>query len=286
MYVRHSVPVSSNQNSVNDKITAGRDNLALVIAFRVLVTWMIAASLVTIAQPRLHSQATEGEPRIVPAASKGAGSRFALAFKASTLGLGPEAGVRLTRHFNMRLGFNAFDYRRHLSSDGVAYDSAFRLRSVQALVDWFPFAKSFHMSGGLLAYNGNHVSANATVPSNQIFSAGAESIISNPTNPIIGKATSAVRPVAPMLGIGFGNLVARARHIGFSVDFGVVFQGAPRSSVTFTGSACDVSGMFCADIAGDPGIQSQAVSETHTINKDLFFLRYYPFVSLEVGYRF
>jgi hypothetical protein len=209
-----------------------------------------------------------------------------LAFKASTLGLGPDAGVRLARHFNLRVGFNAFNYHRNLSSDGVAYSSAFRLRSVQALMDWFPFAQSFHLSGGLLVYNGNHVSANAMVPVNQIISAGGEDIVSNPTNPITGRATSGVRPVAPMLGVGFGNLVARARHVGFSVDFGVVFQGTPRSALAFNGSACDVSGMFCGDVAADPNIQSQAATETHTINKDLFFLRYYPFISMEVGYRF
>jgi hypothetical protein len=289
MYARNSLPgnVSSNDN-ISKRVSTGRSSKRVAIVIRVFIIWLTAAGAMALVQPRLHSQAAVAEdgPRNGPAASKPAPSRFALAFKASTLGLGPEAGIRLTRHFNLRVGFNAFDYRRNLTSDGVAYDSAFRLRSVQTLVDWFPFAESFHVSGGLLVYNGNHVSANATVPNNQILTAGDESFISNPANPISGKATSGVRPVAPMLAIGFGNLVARARHIGFSVDLGVVLQGTPHSSLTFNGSACDISGMFCADVAGDPNIQSQALTETHTINKDLFFLRYYPFVSLEVGYRF
>jgi hypothetical protein len=286
MYGSNSLPESVHKDIISNRISAGGNRNGLAIAIRVVWTSVMAASLVTIAQTRLYSQAEHDEPRASEPAVEPAASRFALAFKASTLGLGPEAGMRLTRHLNVRVGVNAFDYRRNLSDDGVAYDSAFRLRSVQALVDWFPFAQSFHLSAGLLVYNGNHVSANASVPLNQIISAGDENVISNPTNPITGRATSTVRPVAPMIGIGFGNLVAHARHIGFSVDFGVVFQGAPHSTLTFNGSACDVSGMFCADVAGDPSIQSQAISETHTINRDLFFLRYYPFLSLELGYRF
>jgi hypothetical protein len=281
MYVHNSL-----LDSVSKKNSAGGNSKVFAISSRLFLTWMIATCLLTMVQPRLHSQAAEGEPRGSQPGGKATGSRFALAFKGSTLGLGPDLGIRLTRHFNLRVGGNAFDYRRSLSEDGVSYDSAFRLRSVQALVDWFPFAESFHLSAGLLVYNGNHVSANATVPVNQILTAGSENVISNPTNPITGKATSGVRPVAPIIAIGFGNLVARARRVGFSVDFGVVFQGAPHSSLTFNGSACDLSGTFCADIAGDPSIQSQAATESHTISKDLFFLRYYPFVSLEVGYRF
>jgi hypothetical protein len=251
---------------------------------RLFLIWTIALGLLMLAPLRLRSQAADDEPR--SPAAKPATGRFALAFKASTLGLGADAGIRLARHFNLRVGFGTFNYRRNLSEDGIAYDSAFRLRSVQTVLDWFPFAESFHLSGGLLVYNGNHVSANATLPTNQVLTAFDTNIISNPSNPISGKATSGVRPVAPIFSIGFGNLVARARHVGFSVDFGVVLQGSPHSSLTFTGSACDVSGTFCADIAGDPAIQSQAVSVSHTISKDLFFLKYYPFVSMEVGYRF
>ena len=89
-----------------------------------------------------------------------------------------------------------------------------------------------------------------------------------------------------MMGIGFGNLLPRTGHFGFSVDFGVVFQGAPHATLTLTGSACDVSGMFCGDIASDPNIQADTLVKRQTINNDLFFVKYYPFVSLEFGYHF
>jgi hypothetical protein len=257
------------------------------------IACVIAIALTATTAPVLRAQPAEDrpggqvrEPAGAQATGKPSGSRFALGLKASTLGAGVDAGLRLARRFNVRVGFNAFDYHRNLSNDGISYDSAFRLRSVQALVDWFPFRKSFHLSGGLLLYNGNHMSAHALVPSNQVLDAGDEAVISDPANPITGKARSTARVVPPMVAIGFGNFVPRTRRVGFSIDVGVVFQGAPHSTLTLRGSACDPSGEFCGDIAGDPNIQAESLAARRTIDKDLFFMKYYPFVSLELGYRF
>lgn len=44
--------------------------------------------------------------------------------------------------------------------------------------------------------------------------------------------------------------------------------------------------MFCGDIASDPNIQADTLAKRQTINNDLFFVKYYPFVSLEFGYHF
>lgn len=74
--------------------------------------------------------------------------------------------------------------------------------------------------------------------------------------------------------------------MGIAIDLGLVLQGTPHSTFTFDGSACDPSGVFCTAIAGDPSAQTQALSETRSMSKELFFLKYYPFVSLELGYRF
>src|SRR5262249_35456883 len=95
---------------------------------------------------------------------KSTGSRFGLAARVSTLGLGADAGFRLARPLNLRVGFNSFDYSRNLSSDGVAYRGTLHLRSVQASLDWFPFSHSLHFGPGLLILNGNRVTALATPP--------------------------------------------------------------------------------------------------------------------------
>src|SRR5207245_6554043 len=107
-------------------------------------------------------------------------SRFAVAFRTSTLGLGADAGFRVARPINLRVGFNMFDYARNLSSDGVGYRGTLHLRSMQVSVDWFPFSHSFHVGPGVLIWNGNRVSAIATPPAGKILTAGVEVYVSDP----------------------------------------------------------------------------------------------------------
>lgn len=213
-------------------------------------------------------------------------SRFGLAFRTSTLGLGADAGIRIARPVNVRVGFSSFHYTRTLTSDGVPYHGALRLHSFQTIVDWFPFSRSFHVSPGVLFFNGNRVTAVATPPVGQILTAGPEAFVSDPQNPIRGNAKSATRKVAPMVLAGFGNLVPHNRHFGYSVDFGVVFQGAPKSTFTLAGGACDPSGEFCARATEDSSIQAEAKSAQNDLDHHVRFLKYYPVMSVEFGYRF
>src|SRR5260370_3486149 len=92
------------------------------------------------------------------------GSRFGLAFKTSTLGLGADLGVRIVRSINLRVGFGTFHYTADLRRDDTAYQGSLHFRSVQAVVDCFPFAGSFHVSPGVLFHNCNRLTAFASPP--------------------------------------------------------------------------------------------------------------------------
>jgi hypothetical protein len=218
--------------------------------------------------------------------SKSLASRFGLAFRASTLGVGGDAAFRIARPVNLRVGFNTFDYSRNSRSDGVQYKGSLRLRSLETIVDWFPFAGSFHVGSGALFFNGNRVTAVGTPPVGQVLTAGAQAYVSDPQNPLTGSAKSATRRIAPMVILGFGNLVPHNRHFAYSVDFGVVFQGAPKSTFTVGGGACDPSGEFCARAAEDSSIQAEAQSAQSNLDHHVSFLKYYPVMSVEFGYRF
>ena len=91
-------------------------------------------------------------------------SRVGIGIKMSLLGAGVEVATPITGHSNLRAGFNAFSYDRTFHSDGIAYAGQLRFRSVEAHYDWFPFGGAFHVSPGVLAYNGNQFTANASVP--------------------------------------------------------------------------------------------------------------------------
>jgi hypothetical protein len=214
------------------------------------------------------------------------GSRFALAFRTSTLGLGADIGVRVADHVNRRVGFSGFNYSRTVSDGNIPYIGVLRLRSLQAMADWFPGHGGFHLSPGLLLYDGNRVTANALFSKAQILSSGTNTFTSDPSDPITGAARSSMRKVAPMIMAGFGSVVPRTRRFGISVDFGVVFQGLPSTSFTMLGSACDPTGQNCSKLAADSGIQSDIRAGEQTMQDDLSIMNYYPIVSVSLGYRF
>ena len=113
-------------------------------------------------------------------------SRVGIGIKMSLLGAGVEAAVPLTPRSNLRAGFNAFSYDRTFHKDGVNYGGQLSFRSVEAHYDWFPFGGGFHISPGVLAYNGNQLKANASVPGGQTFTLNSTTYASDAADPVAG----------------------------------------------------------------------------------------------------
>src|SRR5438552_3888106 len=109
--------------------------------------------------------------------------RIGVGAKISTLGVGFEGATAVTDRSNVRGGFNFFNYDHSFTEDGVNCGVDLRLRSVEALYDWF-FGHGFHASPGLLVYNGNRAEGSASVPGGRSFTLGNGSYVSNPSNPI------------------------------------------------------------------------------------------------------
>ncbi len=212
---------------------------------------------------------------------------FAVGAKASTLGVGFEGATAVTSSSNVRAGFNLFNYSRTFTKDGVNYNAELQLRSLQVTWDQYLFG-GFHVSPGLLAYDGNEVHATATVPPGQSFSLDGTRYFSNPSNPITGTGKVDLRKTAPMVLVGVGNLLPRnGRHFGFNIETGVVFQGSPATTLNLSGSACIASPTVgCRDVATDPTVQSNVQGEQQKLNDDLKPFKYFPVVSIGVSWKF
>src|SRR5713226_9063881 len=205
--------------------------------------------------------------------------------KVSTLGIGGEAAIAVSHRSNVRFGFNAFSYGHTFDKDGVTYKGTLDLRSAQATFDLF-FLKEFHISPGVLVYNGNNVTANASVPGGKSFTLSNTNYVSAAADPITGTGKLTVYKAAPMLLVGFGNLVPRSRHFSTSFEIGAAYQGPPRVTLSLSGSACDSTGLFCRSISSDPTIQANVVSEQAKLNKSASPYKFYPVVSFGVGFKF
>ena len=131
--------------------------------------------------------------------------------KMSSLGAGIEFSARLTRRTNVRASFNAFAFDHDFTKDSVVYAGYLNLRSLQANYDWFLFGGAFHLSPGLLVYNGNRVRANASMALSQ---AGGDF-----NGPITGNGAIEFAKFAPMFLVGWGNLVPRSgKHFSFPFE--------------------------------------------------------------------
>ncbi len=228
------------------------------------------------------------EAPVPPAPSKQSSeSHFpvGIGVKVSTLGIGGEVAVGLSQRSNVRFGFNAFSYGQTFDKDGATYKGTLDLRSAQATYDIFP-VRWFHVSPGVLLYNGNKVSAKVSVPGGQTFTLSNTTYLSDAADPVSGTGKLTVYKATPMVLFGFGNLVARSGHFSASFEVGAAYQGPPRVALNLGGSACDSSGLFCRSIASDPTIQSNIVAEQSKLNKSASPYRFYPVVSFGFGYKF
>ena len=212
--------------------------------------------------------------------------RFGIQGKISTLGIGFDAATAVTGHSNVRFGFNAFNLGVSETTDGITNDATLNLRSLQATYDYYVF-HGLHVSPGVLLYNGNKLTANASVPGGSSFTLSGTRYFSDASNPVRGTANVGLGKAAPMILLGVGNLLPRnRRHFTVNFDFGVVFQGSPAATLNLTGGTCDSHGLNCQTIASNPGIQSNIQSEQTKLNKDLRPFKYYPVLSLGFGWKF
>jgi len=262
---------------------------------RVSVFAVVLLLLVNLPEPRLAAAVTDAPdsaatpaPEAPPAPAKGSSEGripIGVGVKVSTLGIGGEVAVAVSHRSNVRFGFNSFSYRHTFDKDGVTYKGTLDLRSAQATYDLF-FFKEFHVSPGVLVYNGNNVTANASVPGGQSFTLNNTNYVSDVADPVSGTGKLTVYKAAPMLLVGFGNLVPRSRHFSTSFEIGAAYQGPPRVTLNLGGSACDSTGLFCRSISSDPTIQANLVSEQAKLNKSTSPYKFYPVLSFGVGFRF
>lgn len=233
-----------------------------------------------------QSTAPATAPASASASTAGA-SRFGVAVRVSSLGIGGDIGLRLNRHATIRGGMNAFSLSRDFDTDeNITFTGKISLKSLHAFVDWSPFGGGFHLSPGLVFSNTNKVTLDANIPAGKQFSIDDTDYVSSSTNPMKAAGAISVESVRPALTLGWGNLVPQSHRISVPFEIGVVFQGAPSALLSFTGSACNTNGTNCRDVSSDATIQTKIRNQQAQLNDDIKVLKIYPVLSFGLGIRF
>lgn len=174
----------------------------------------------------------------------------------STLGYGLGVGFQATDSVVARIGINQFNKTYTKTSGQVNYSGNLKLSSADLLADWHLFGGVTHLTAGLV-YNNNKVDLTAANPTINGVTYTGQTLNSSVT----------FNKVAPYLGFGWSGQ-AKNKGLSFNSDFGVLFQGKPKASVTGSGNA-----------TADATAQSDLESSLNNF-------RYYPVISFGIGYAF
>jgi hypothetical protein len=240
-------------------------------------------------------------PRPAPAAiSVRPFSRISFGTGFSTLGVQLSLTANLHEHLNLRTSGNILGYSTSFDASGVPADANLSLSSAGTALDIYPFHNGFRVSPGLLFYNGNEVTAKASVPGGNSFTLNDQTYYSAKANPatgatpVSGSGGMNLHTTNPAFTItaGWGNTLPHKGHWSFPFEAGVAFVGAPSVKASLTGWACyDPALTQCTDVNSktDPialDIQSNLKAQVDKWAHDTEWLKTYPIASFGVAYSF
>jgi hypothetical protein len=195
----------------------------------------------------------------------GRDGRFSIGITGGTLGIGPEAGYRVSEHFGVRANASLLSVSHGFTSDDIDYEGTVNLKSAGVMADVFPFGGGFRISAGV-RINGNNGRAEATPTTNTTI--GGVSFTPAQIGTLHAKAD--VKTFAPALTVGYGGSM-RSGFL-FGVEAGALLQGNVN---VYELSAS--SGNVPADILE---------SERQSIQSDVDGYKVYPILQFKLGYRF
>jgi hypothetical protein len=218
----------------------------------------------------------------------------------SALGIKFEGATNISSHFNVRAGYNFFNYSMNYTSDGITANGALNLSSAGVMLDVYPFHNSFHISPGVLVMNNNKITATVDVPAGSSFTVNDQTYYSaNPNaatgaTPVVGNGLLGLNTNKPAFTLkgGWGNIARRHGHWSVPFEAGVAFIGDPKVKVSFGGWAClDQAQTQCSDLS-DPTnpiaiqVQSNLNAQVAKWTNDIDLLRFYPIGSVGLAYSF
>ena len=192
-----------------------------------------------------------------------------MAGKFGTLGFGAELNFAISDSLSTRVSINDGTYKNNATISSLNYDFDWKLQTVSAIADWYPFSGNFHASGGLM-YNNNNNTYVAN-PANGSYIINGTPYSTTQITSYQGSMN--YNKIAPYLGIGWGNPVHSGKGWGLVSDIGILYQGNPTSDLVVT----------CAATC-PPQLQSDASVENSKLQADNRF-QWWPVVSIGISYQ-
>ena len=196
--------------------------------------------------------------------------KYAVSAKTSTLGLGGEFTTAVASNVNARVGLNMLDIDfDEQEIEDVEFDLGIDFSSYSALVDWYAFNSSFHLSGGIISMDhAVDLDARPTEP----IEIGDIEFTPDQVGSLYGSVES--DEVAPYKGIGWGNPLTHSKRWGFTCDFGVAFTDTPDVTLEARGGT------------NPPELDAELAKQREDIEDFFDKFKMYPVIAVSFFYRF
>ncbi len=207
---------------------------------------------------------------------------LAVTGKLGTLGAGLDLTYGINEKLNVRFNANIANTDIDREEDGIDYEGTLKGQTFGGLIDFHPVGNGFRVSAGLYS-NGNELDLDATGANNNNV------LIGNRSYDLTGaKLNTKVgfKSIAPYLGLGWGDAVKKQKKWNFSLDAGILFQGAPESKLKATGNAKDIATNTTVNVNTNNVFQTELAKEEKNLDKELEDFKFFPVVSAGVSYRF
>jgi hypothetical protein len=191
-----------------------------------------------------------------------------------TTGLGAEVGFGFNDLLAVRGSYGAGSFDYSFTESDIRYKAKVKPSVGLLTLDVHPFAGFFRLSAGL-GFNNTRADGTAEPVSGTITINGTV-YNSSEVGTVQGRVT--FDKTVPYLGIGWGASAKPATGWYFTSDFGVMFSKAT-GSVSGT-CAPSLPAPVCAQLQGDLNAEAQQFKQ------EVERYKYYPVLTVGVGYRF
>ena len=230
---------------------------------------------ISLQERRPFAQKTDNRTEIAQLGEDLAESGWALVPKAGTLGFGADVVGEIIPHLNGRVGLSSLSIDAEVSSDRIDYDGDLTLGGIPLLLDWYPAKSGFRLTGGLVINNNEIELDSKSRDRDRTITIGDREFTVKDVGDIEGDVE--FNDIAPYIGIGFGNHVKPGRQWAFTVDLGIMFQGAGDVSLKATNAS---------QAALDIGLNEQLKREEDDIQDEVDQFKLYPILQIGVSYQF
>ena len=182
-----------------------------------------------------------------------------------------EAQYALTQHFQIRGGYNYFNYGGDFSADDTDYTGDLDFSGGGLFADYHPLENSFFITGGV--YIGNK-SVELEIRPNENLVINGVTYTPTEYGTVFGEAS--FEDIAPFIGLGIDTTFTSDGPFGFQLLAGAAYFGSGQVNLLARGGT----------LSNDPIITNEIAEQSDELEGEIEDYKYYPIIQAGISYRF